>query len=142
MAEDFQPTLEGKDLRVYWLLLNRGRAGPREVQRSLHFSSVTVATHHLEKLSEMGLAVKDEEGKYEVTREISTGSLRLFTKVGRLRFPRLVFYMVLTITVSASYLLLAPPIEYLPKLFILMLTAIVVAFLGYESWIIWREAPL
>jgi len=103
---------------------------------------VTVATHHLEKLSEMGLAVKDEEGKYEVTREISTGSLRLFTKVGRLRFPRLVFYMVLTITVSASYLLLAPPIEYLPKLFILMLTAIVVAFLGYESWIIWREAPL
>ena len=102
---------------------------------------MTVATHHLEKLAEMGLVVKDEEGKYQVTKEISTGSLRHFARVGRLRFPRLLFYMVLTITVSASYLLLAPPVEYVPKLFIVMLTAIVVASLGYESWVIWRDAP-
>ena len=136
-----QVTLEGKTLRVYWLLLNESGLGPREVQRRLHFSSVNVAVHHLEKLAEMGLVVKDGEGKYSVIKEVDVGFMRQFMKFGRLRIPRLLFYIVFILTMSGSYLLLAPPTDFRALVFIGALTALTVSFLAYESWVVWKGIP-
>jgi hypothetical protein len=136
-----QVTLEGKTLRVYWLLLNENGLGPREVQRRLHFSSVNVAVHHLEKLAEMGLVVKDGEGKYSVIKEVDVGFMRQFVKFGRLRIPRLLFYIVFILAMSGSYLLLAPPTDFRALVFIGALTALTVSFLAYESWVVWKGIP-
>ncbi|MGA1974705.1 MAG: hypothetical protein ABSG92_03640 [Conexivisphaerales archaeon] len=136
-----QVTLEGKTLKVYWLLLNESGLGPREVQRRLHFSSVNVAVHHLEKLAEMGLVMKDEEGKYSVIKEVDVSFMRQFVKFGRVRVPRLLFYAVFILAMSGSYLLLSPPSDLRAVVFILALTALTVGFLAYESWVVWKGIP-
>ncbi|MFW6110979.1 MAG: hypothetical protein ACOC6H_02970, partial [Thermoproteota archaeon] len=51
---DYQ--LRGKAWKVYWLLLKKGcPMSVREVQRTLHFSSPSVAHHHLDRLRDLGL---------------------------------------------------------------------------------------
>ncbi|NIM45531.1 MAG: hypothetical protein GTN80_07805, partial [Nitrososphaeria archaeon] len=49
----FESELKGKTLLVYWYLIKeRGDSvGVREIQRALKFSSPSVASYHLEKLS-------------------------------------------------------------------------------------------
>jgi predicted DNA-binding transcriptional regulator len=81
--------LRGKDWKVYWLLLKSGRSmSVREVQKSLHFSSPSVAQHHLEQLRELGLMQKqDIGGHYSLTSEVKIGVLRHFVKLGKLLFP-------------------------------------------------------
>jgi predicted transcriptional regulator len=76
--------LRGKDWKVYWLLLKSGRPmSVREVQRSLHFSSPSVAQHHLEQLRELGLVQKqDIGGYYSLTSEVKIGVLRHFVLRG------------------------------------------------------------
>lgn len=68
MSKDEEAFLEaelrGKTLRVYWYLLKHGGEHPigvREVQRSLGFSSPSVALHHLEKLRDLKLLDKKPE---------------------------------------------------------------------------------
>ena len=50
--------LKGKTLLVYWFMLRSpgSKAGVREIQRALGFSSSSVASYHLEKLCSLGLA--------------------------------------------------------------------------------------
>jgi len=60
---EFEYSLRGKDWNVYWLLLKNGRPmSVREVQKSLRFSSPSVAQHHLEQLRELGLVQKQDVG--------------------------------------------------------------------------------
>jgi predicted transcriptional regulator len=77
--------LRGKAWKVYWLLLKNGRPmSVREVQKALHFSSPSVAQHHLEQLKEMGLVQKqDVGGHYYLVSEVKIGVLRHFVKFGQ-----------------------------------------------------------
>ena len=64
---DLEYALRGKAWKVYWFLLKTGSpVGVREVQRSLHFSSPSIAFHHLEQLRELGLVEKQEVGGHYV----------------------------------------------------------------------------
>ena len=56
--------LKGKTLQIYWYLLKSPEhsAGVREIQRSLHFSSPSIAVHHLGKLQNLGLVIKKGTG--------------------------------------------------------------------------------
>ncbi|TRO53934.1 ArsR family transcriptional regulator, partial [Candidatus Bathyarchaeota archaeon] len=55
--------LRGKAWKVYWFLLKTGSPmSVREVQRALHFSSPSVAHHHLEQLRDLGLVQKQDVG--------------------------------------------------------------------------------
>lgn len=85
--------LKGKTLQVYWYLLQSrsSSVGPREVARSLGFSSPSVALHHLEKLQSLGLVEKSETGEYKLVREVRVGVLRSFIKLWRLWVPRYFF---------------------------------------------------
>ena len=48
----------------------------REVQRALHFSSPSVAQHHLDRLCELGLVQKQSAGRsYLLTSEVKIGCL-------------------------------------------------------------------
>jgi len=97
--------LKGKTLLIYWHLLRSSGSpvGVREIQRSLHLSSPSVAAHHLEKLTSLGLVDKSQTGEYYLTQEVRVGLLRFFTRLGRFLVPRYLFYSVWFSTMLIVY---------------------------------------
>jgi len=135
--------LRGKAWKVYWLLLKNGRPmSVREVQKALHFSSPSVAQHHLEQLREMGLVQKkDVGGHYYLVGEVKIGVLRHFVKLGRLLFPRYLFYAVFSTTFYMTYLILSMPNFTRESLFLTVFGAIVSAIFWYETIRVWALKP-
>ena len=139
----FEYALRGKAWKVYWLLLKSGRPiSVREVQRALHFSSPSVANHHLEQLRELGLVQKqDVGGHYFLVNEVKIGVLRHFVKLGKLLFPRYFFYAVFSTSFYIAYLLVLMQGFTRENLFILSFGAIVSAIFWYEAFRIWSMRP-
>ena len=139
----FEYALRGKDWKVYWLLLKNGRPmSVREVQRLLHFSSPSVAQHHLEQLRELGLVAKQEVGgSYSLVSEVKIGVLRHFVKLGKILFPRYFFYAVFCTTFYLAYLLVLMQGLTRENLFILSFGAIVTAIFWYEAFRVWSLRP-
>jgi predicted DNA-binding transcriptional regulator len=146
-AEDetkLEYALRGKAWKVYWLLLKSGRSmGVREVQKALHFSSPSVAQHHLEQLLELGLVQKQEiGGHYSLVGEVKIGVLRQFVKLGKLLFPRYFFYAVFSTVFYTAYLLTFMRSFTRESLFIVFFGAIVSVVFWYEAAKIWRLRPI
>lgn len=139
----FEYALRGKAWKVYWLLLKSGRPmSVREVQKALHFSSPSVASHHLEQLRELGLVQKQEVGgNYCLVSEIKIGVLRHFVKLGKLLFPRYFFYALFSTTLYLAYLLIFMHGFTRENLFIIVFGAIVSAIFWYETIRIWSLRP-
>jgi len=139
----FEYALRGKAWKVYWLLLKSGRPmSVREIQKSLHFTSPSVANHHLEQLRELGLVQKqDIGGHYYLVGEVKIGVLRHFVKLGKLLFPRYFFYAVFSTTFHVAYL--ATLVQSLTRenLFIIVFGAVVSAIFWYEAVRVWRLRP-
>jgi DNA-binding transcriptional ArsR family regulator len=114
----------------------------REVQRALHFSSPSVASHHLEQLRELGLVQKQQsDGHYVLVSEVKIGVLKHFVKLGRLLFPRYFFYAVFSTTCYLIYLLLYSQAFAQENLFILLFRAVVSAIFWYEAIRVWSLRP-
>ena len=145
MARDevvIESELKGKTLLVYLHLLKSSQSsiGVREVQRSLGFSSPSVAAYHLNKLQELGL-VESERGDYRLVREVKVGVLRQFVTLGGVMLPRFLFYAVLMTTMLATYVLQFPMTLTRANVTILLIGAIPTIILWYETIKIWRERP-
>jgi predicted DNA-binding transcriptional regulator len=140
---DFEYALRGKDWDVYWILLKTGRPmSVREVQRTLHFSSPSVAQHHLEQLRDLGLVQKEEAGgNYSLTSQIKIGVLRHFVKLGRLLFPRYFFYALFSSTSYLTYVLFFMQGFTSENIFILMFGAVVTVIFCYEAIRVWLMRP-
>jgi len=140
---EFDYVLRGKDWTVYWLLLKNGRPmSVREVQRSLRFSSPSVAQHHLEQLRELGLVQKlDVGGSYSLVSEVKIGVLRHFIKLGKVLFPRYFFYAVFSTTLYLIYIFTLMHSFTRENLFILLFGAIVSAIFWYEAVRVWSLRP-
>ncbi|TET20897.1 hypothetical protein E3J74_01135 [Candidatus Bathyarchaeota archaeon] len=135
--------LRGKAWKVYWLLLKRGcPMSVREVQRALHFSSPSVAQHHLDRLCDLGLVMKQSVGgRYLLISEVKIGVLRHFVKLGRLLFPRYFFYAIFSTTFYIIYLTVLMQSLSQENLFITFFGAIVSAIFWYEAVRVWRLRP-
>jgi len=138
--------LRGKAWKVYWFLLkNSAPVSVREVQRALHFSSPSVANHHLEQLRELGLVEKQEIGGHFVrVGEVKVGVLRHYVKLGKLLFPRYFFYAVFSTVFYAAYLLylfVAEDLFIRENLFITVFGVIVCAIFWYEAYRVWTMRP-
>jgi len=135
--------LRGKAWKVYWLLLKSGHPmSVREVQKALHFSSPSVANHHLEQLRELGLVEKqDIGGYYLLVSQVKIGVLRHFIKLGKLLFPRYFFYAVFSTTLLIAYLLFLMQGFTRENLFILSFGTIVSAIFWYEAVRVWSLRP-
>ena len=135
--------LRGKAWRVYWLLLKTGRpVSVREVQRALHYSSPSVAQHHLEQLRSLGLVDKQNVGgDYVLIGEVKIGVLRHFVKLGRLLFPRYFFYAVFSTTFYLAYLTLLVQTWTRENIFIALFGAAVTIIFWIEALRIWRLRP-
>ena len=127
----------------FWLLLKEGKSmGVREVQRALHFSSPSIAFHHLEQLRELGLVQKQEiGGHYSLVGEVKIGVLRHYVKLGKLLFPRYFFYALFSTIFYALYLTFLFSGFTRDNLFILSFGAIVCAIFWYEAYRVWTMRP-
>lgn len=135
--------MRGKTLQVYWYLLGSSspRVGVREVQRSLGFSSPSVAAHHLNKLLSLGLVDKSSTGEYFLVQEVDVGILRFFTRLGRFLIPRYLFYSVWLTTMLILYLIFCGWHGYIPNLFAIIFGSIACFILWLEALRLWRQRP-
>ena len=140
---ELEYALRGKAWKVYWYLLKNGKpASVREVQRALHFSSPSVANHHLEQLRELGLVEKQEiGGHYVLVGQVKIGVLRHYVKLGKLLFPRYFFYAVFSTVFYIAFLTLFLQSFSRENLFIITFGAIVCAIFWYEAYRIWTMRP-
>jgi len=139
---ELEYALRGKAWKVYWFLLKTGNSvGVREVQRALHFSSPSIAFHHLEQLQELGLVQKEVGGHYSLVGEVKIGVLRHYVKLGKLLFPRFFFYALFSTVFYASYLLLLVHSLTRDNLFIISFGAIVCIIFWYEAYRVWQMRP-
>lgn len=140
---EFEYALRGKDWKVYWLLLKVGHPlSIREVQRALHFSSPSVAQHHLEQLRQIGLVQREEiGGQYSLVSEVKIGVLRHFVKLGKLLFPRYFFYAVFSTTFYFVYLLVLMQGFTRENLFVILFGACVSVVFWYEAIRVWLLRP-
>ncbi len=104
-AVDPLEKLGGTALRVYLHLLLAGRPlGVREVQRRLGFASPSTARHHLERLVQLGLAVKTRDG-YRA-KPPTRGPLALYVAVRGRLLPLSTAALAATLAATGAYLLL------------------------------------
>jgi DNA-binding transcriptional ArsR family regulator len=140
---EIEYALRGKAWKVYWYILKKGEpVGVREVQRALHFSSPSIANHHLEQLCEHGLVIKQEIGsQYALVSEVKIGVLRHYIKLGKLLFPRFFFYALFSTIFYISYITLLITAFSRDNLFIAIFGAIVCGIFWYEAYRVWRMRP-
>jgi DNA-binding transcriptional ArsR family regulator len=140
---DLEYALRGKAWKVYWFLLKNGRpVSVREVQRALHFSSPSIANHHLEQLRELGLVQKEEiGGHYVLVSDVKIGVLRHYVQLGKLLFPRFFFYAVFSTVFYVAYLLFLMQGFTRENLFIISFGTIVCAIFWYEAYRVWTMRP-
>jgi predicted DNA-binding transcriptional regulator len=142
--KEIEAQLKGNTLRIYWYLLKVGHKRPigiREVQREIGLSSPSVATHHLEKLRELGLLEKIPSGEYQLVNEVKVGVLSNFVTLIGLMLPRYLFYSTLFTTMLFAYIFVYPiDLSYHN------IMALIFGFLAsLISWIetirVWRNRP-
>jgi predicted DNA-binding transcriptional regulator len=136
--------LKGKTLNVYWHLLRHGSKpmGVRDLQRTLGFSSPSVAFHHLEKLRRLGLLEKNLTGEYVLTQRVRVGVLKQFIGVGRLMLPRYLFYAVFFTAMLTGYLAAYPQTLTLHNIAALIFGAASCLVLWYETVRVYRQMPI
>lgn len=136
--------LKGKTLLVYWYLVKQPShtVGVREVQRSLGFSSPSVAVHHLDKLQDLGLIKKRPTGEYILKEEVKVGILRFFMHMGKFLVPRYLFYSLLFSTMLVAYLALAYVGQIYPSFYAMVFGLIAVVIFWFETLRLWRAKPI
>ena len=134
--------LKGKTLMVYMYMLKSEDegVGVREVQRSLDFSSPSVASYHLNKLQDLGL-VENRYGDYYLIKEIKIGVLKQFVSLGGIMLPRYLFYAVLLTSMFVTYIIQFPLNPSRQTISALFMGAVPTFILWYETIKIWRERP-
>ena len=135
--------LKGKTLLVYWYLMQQPThtVGVREVQRSLGFSSPSIAVHHLERLQDLGLVTKRGTGEYVLEGEVKIGILRFFMHMGRFLVPRYLFYSVLFSTMLTVYLILCVYTQIIPSFYALTFGLVGMLIFWVETVRLWRARP-
>lgn len=138
---DFDPDTElrGRTLRAYLFILKSPKAvGVRELQRSLGLSSPSVAYHHLDKLTRLGLIEKDQYGEYAIVKNANVNVLQAFTQVGRLLVPRFIFYAVFFSTLLIGYALV---FQRSVNFFAIAFGLFASVFAWYEAYRTWKKRP-
>ena len=141
--EDVRSKLKGTTLKVYWHLLRSGKPTTiRRLQRSLGFSSPSVASYHLEKLMDMDLVKKNVMGDYELKKTVSMEVMSSFVRISHLMIPRYVFYTTFFFTLLIVFIVGYASSLSLQGVFALLFGVSGVIITGYETWRQWRLKPV
>jgi len=141
--EDVKSKLKGTTLRVYWHLLRIGKPTTiRRLQRSLGFSSPSIASYHLEKLMDMDLVKKNVRGDYELKKTISLEVMNSFVRISHLMIPRYVFYTTFFFSLLIVFIIGYASSLSLQGVFALVFGVSGLIITGYETWRQWRLKPV
>jgi len=141
--EDYETKLKGTTLRVYWALLrSRKPTTIRRLQRSLDFSSPSVASYHLEKLMDMDLVKKNLMGEYELKKTVSLEVMSSFLRISHLMIPRYLFYTTFFFTLLIVFIVVYSSSLTLQGIFALVFGVSGLVITGYETWRQWRLNPV
>ena len=141
--KDVRSKLKGTTLRVYWHLLRSGEPTTiRRLQRSLGFSSPSVASYHLEKLMDMGLVKKDVGGDYELKKTVSLEAMSSFVRISHLMIPRYIFYTTFFFTLLIVFVVGYASSLSVQGVFALVFGVSGLVITGYETWRQWRLNPV
>ncbi len=126
MSDTKNGDLEGLTLNVYLHVVRRGTpVGPRDVMKSAHLSSPSVAYRHLQKLEEAGYLQKNDFGEYTVKNK---AAIHGHVWLGNRLLPKMWLYSLLflgILIVEFSVLIVHFSIETFEfKVFFLLLTLI------------------
>jgi hypothetical protein len=130
--------IRGNTLKVYLFLLKHGPSELREIQRGLDFSSASLASYHLGKLSEANYVGQDEMGKYFAVKDASTKVLEGYSKVGPAVVPQLFFFSLL-FTIVAIFFLVETFLGSDFRFWLVILSVAMVVVFWYETIILWRR---
>ncbi len=130
--------ISGNTLRVYLYVLQSGASELRDVQKSLGFSTPSLASYHLKKLVDAGYVSQDEHGHYLVLKDSTKELLEGYVHVGAAIVPQLFFFSVLFTAVIGflAYMALSFP-SYVPLL--ASASIAVVGVLWYQTVKVWRR---
>ncbi|HZD13117.1 MAG TPA: hypothetical protein VE177_06330, partial [Candidatus Binatus sp.] len=131
---------EYNTFRVYLYMLKVSHSSSGQVQKALGFSSPTLAVHHLDKLSRLGLMDKQYDGTYQV-RSKSFGILKLYVRTGRWILPRTIFFAVVFATMTAGFLFLSLTQQNTFFLVALALSIVGLFYAVYETSRFYRILP-
>jgi DNA-binding transcriptional ArsR family regulator len=141
--EDVKSRLKGTTLKVYWHLLRSGKPTTiRRLQRSLGFSSPSVASYHLEKLMDMDLVKKNVRGDYELKKTVSMEAMSSFVRISHLMIPRYIFYTTFFFTLLIVFIVGYASSLSLQGVFALVFGVSGLIITGYETWRQWRLKPI
>jgi DNA-binding transcriptional ArsR family regulator len=141
--EDVRSKLKGTTLRVYWhLLRSRKPTTIRRLQRSLGFSSPSVASYHLEKLMDMDLVKKNVMGDYELKKTVSLEAMSSFVRISHLMIPRYIFYTTFFFTLLIVFIVGYASSLSVQGVFALVFGVSGLVITGYETWRQWRLKPV
>jgi hypothetical protein len=123
--------LKGVTLKVYlYVVKKHGAVGPRDVMRGVQLSSPSVAYRHLQKLENIGLLAKNQNGNYIIQEKVS---VRGYVWVGRTLIPNPLVYSIVflgILVIELVVLAIHYPVETQEfKIFFLLLTSITAAAL-------------
>jgi hypothetical protein len=118
--------LEGITLNVYLHVVKKGKpVGPRDIMKSAHLSSPSVAYRHLQKLEEAEYLQKNEYGEYTVKNK---AAIRGHVWLGSRLLPKMWLYSLLflgILIIELSVLIVHFSIETFEfKVFFLLLTLV------------------
>lgn len=135
--------LRGEASKVYWLLLKNNRpVDTYQIQRQMHFSRpILLVQRHLDDLTNVGLAEKQESGSYVAASEVGSDVLRHYVNLGRLLFPRYFFYALFATLFYSSFLLFFVERFSRENLFLGVFGAIVCVIFWYEAKRFWSLRP-
>jgi DNA-binding transcriptional ArsR family regulator len=127
--------LRGKTLKVYSLIVRSNEpARVREIQRSLGFSSPSLALYHLEKLKAAGL-IKEEGMGYVADKVILKNLIRFRTML----IPRYFFYsLFFSLGAVLELTFLCPPIVTREYLVAVIFTFAAAVGFAVETALHWR----
>ncbi len=143
MSEEraIEAEVRGTTLLVYYRLLSSPgkKIGVRELQRALRLSSPSVALYHLNKLVDLGLVVRDEDGNYSLAKEVKVGILKQFARLGRFMVPRFLLYSVFFTAMVITYIALYEQTMTMHNVIALIFGVLASAIFWYETWRLLKE---
>jgi hypothetical protein len=132
------PDITGNTLRVYLCVLQSGPSELRDIQKSLEFSTPSLASYHLGKLIEAGYVSQNDHGQYLVTKDSTRELLEGYVNVGAFVVPQLFFFSILFTGVIGFLAYMALSLS--SYVFLLAVASIaLVAVLWYETAKVWKR---
>ncbi|OLS20867.1 MAG: hypothetical protein HeimC3_38610 [Candidatus Heimdallarchaeota archaeon LC_3] len=140
--EKIKKEVRATTLKVYLLLAKNkdSNYGIREIQRTLNFSSVSLASYHINKLEELKLVEKTSENRYKAKYIVPIGEFEDFFVLKGRYLPKVAFFLSFyTLATIMSILLLL--LQQLIPLLVLLFSVVIIATIStwIQFWEYWTN---